>query len=299
MASERAPSPIQVAQDAPPRDDAHPEPAPQPVSPSQEGDPFKSREGSPRQHTTGNIPPSSNNPHVHASGEEKSADGDSFIGVQDRNNFDRNNFDRALGANPQFPSSVRYSGEVRPGNRRRQTTDTRMSQQPRSFMDHLVNVPSIEKRAPSVEVRLADTIAEAEKRQNEYAFRAKWTGYVLNIAIGLQVLLGSLTTGLSAAATSGKSAAVQTTILGALATLVASYLARARGSGEPELSNERVKNLDQFIRETKAFVLDHSDGRFDSDPKIDAEVINIRQRLEVLLGNTTKGREIKSSQSAA
>ena len=34
--------------------------------------------------------------------------------------------------------------------------------------------------------------------------------------------------------------------LGGLATLVASYMARARGSGEPELSITRVKDLEQF-----------------------------------------------------
>jgi TPP-dependent indolepyruvate ferredoxin oxidoreductase alpha subunit len=34
---------------------------------------------------------------------------------------------------------------------------------------------------------------------DDVRFEAKWTSYALNIAIGLQVLLGALTTGISAA----------------------------------------------------------------------------------------------------
>ena len=70
------------------------------------------------------------------------------------------------------------------------------------------------------------------EEKQKYETKARITGWTLNIAIGLQVLLGSLTTGLSAVATTGKSvrfytidqmahltsvyfqAAVQTTILG-------------------------------------------------------------------------------------
>jgi len=102
--------------------------------------------------------------------------------------------------------------------------------------------------------RLQPTLDVAIIEKNKYTAKAKWTGLVLNIAIGLQVLLGSLTTGLSAQAVSGgKSTAAATTALGALATLVAAYLARARGSNEPELSTTRTKDLEQFIRECRAF----------------------------------------------
>ena len=40
-------------------------------------------------------------------------------------------------------------------------------------------------------------------KKEEYVAKAKWMAYALNIAVGLQVLLGSLTTGLSALAISG------------------------------------------------------------------------------------------------
>ncbi|KAG1760958.1 hypothetical protein EDD22DRAFT_780462, partial [Suillus occidentalis] len=51
--------------------------------------------------------------------------------------------------------------------------------------------------------RLAPSIVDAERERAQYARKAKWTGHALNVAIGLQVLLGALTTGISAAS-SGK-----------------------------------------------------------------------------------------------
>jgi len=72
--------------------------------------------------------------------------------------------------------------------------------------------------------RLAPTIINAEREKEKYAIKgwlnsgmnfwgrlhvskcvrseAQWTSYALNIAIGLQVLLGALTTGISAALSS-------------------------------------------------------------------------------------------------
>ncbi|KXN93117.1 hypothetical protein AN958_00041, partial [Leucoagaricus sp. SymC.cos] len=107
-----------------------------------------------------------------------------------------------------------------------------------------------------------------------------WT---LNTAIGLQVILGSLTTGLSAVATTGRGTAVQTTVLGALTTMIASYLAKMRGSSEPELSRSRVTDLERFLREAEAFDLDH--GHSDST-EFDDRLDHFRRRFEeLLLGN--------------
>ena len=63
---------------------------------------------------------------------------------------------------------------------------------------------------------------------------------------------------------------------------MASYLARARGSNEPELSITRCKDLDQFIRECEAFQMDHGHmigHDFDND------IIGFRRKFEELLGN--------------
>lgn len=103
--------------------------------------------------------------------------------------------------------------------------------------------------------RLEPTIKHAEHFRNTFARRARLSGYALNIAIGLQVILGALTTGLSVV-TSGKQTQIMTAILGGLATIVASFLARARGSGEPERSMMRTRDLEQFVREAQGFVMD-------------------------------------------
>jgi hypothetical protein len=53
----------------------------------------------------------------------------------------------------------------------------------------------------SVGERLDPTLDTARIERDKYALKARVTGYTLNIAIGLQVLIGALTTGLSAATT--------------------------------------------------------------------------------------------------
>ena len=60
-------------------------------------------------------------------------------------------------------------------------------------------------RRLSVRERIQPTIDVAKTEKAKFEKKARMTGYALNTAIGLQVLLGSLTTGLSAvAASSGK-----------------------------------------------------------------------------------------------
>jgi len=110
---------------------------------------------------------------------------------------------------------------------------------------------------------------------------ATWTGWVQNIAMGLQILIGALTTGLGAAL-SGKSTSVAISILGGASTLVASYLARTKGSNEPQVSLIRAQALDHFLREIEAFVLDHG---HEVGGKWDEKINGFRFGLERILGN--------------
>ncbi|KAG2743823.1 hypothetical protein P692DRAFT_20896109 [Suillus brevipes Sb2] len=132
--------------------------------------------------------------------------------------------------------------------------------------------------------RLAPSIVDAERERAQYARKAKWTGHALNVAIGLQVLLGALTTGISAAS-SGKQTSIGISILGGASTLVASYLARTRGSSEPELSITRVKDLDQFLRDCLAFEMDHGHEYGTPGDRLNARLDQLRRRFEELLGN--------------
>ncbi|KAF8910441.1 hypothetical protein CPB84DRAFT_1842463 [Gymnopilus junonius] len=239
-----------------------------------EGDPFRASGSSPRRHS--NIasdgfpfPTTFASPTSPTSVEWNEGDHPyhSAPELEDRANV-------SLGNNlPIRPSSARFVEPlITPSTRRRGTRDTRTS-----TIDYIV--PVVEGKAYTLKERLEPTIKAAEKERAKYAYRANWTGWVLNVAIGLQVLLGSLTTGLSAAATNGKSAAISTTIL------VASYLARARGSNEPDFSITRVKDLDRFIRECKALEMDHGD---DTSHKFDQQLIEERDELERILGSTVE-----------
>ncbi|KAG6832739.1 hypothetical protein H0H87_000588 [Tephrocybe sp. NHM501043] len=115
---------------------------------------------------------------------------------------------------PPLPSgSSNGGGELRLPARTR-TVDTHHSGRPASRLDWIV--PVEEKVIPKMSVgeRLLPTLTRAQLERDKYAVKAKMTGYALNAAIGMQVLLGSLTTGLAAATLAGKQAAIATTILG-------------------------------------------------------------------------------------
>ncbi|KAF8966060.1 hypothetical protein BDZ97DRAFT_1729354 [Flammula alnicola] len=152
---------------------------------------------------------------------------------------------------------------------------------PPSGIDWIVPRSEKEARERTVGERLEPTLSTARREKDQYAFKAKVTAYALNAAIGMQVILGALTTGL-AVVTTGHQTQIATAVLGGFATIVASYLARARGSNEPELSIARVKDLEQFIRECQAFIMDH--GHVLGD-KYDDDLRRFRDRFEELLGN--------------
>ncbi|KAI9435142.1 hypothetical protein H4582DRAFT_2172272 [Lactarius indigo] len=130
----------------------------------------------------------------------------------------------------------------------------------------------------------------AEVVATKAAQKARLTEWLLNGAIGLQVLIGALTTALGAVL-SGKNVQIHThfcttsvaiSVLGGAATLVASFLARMRSSSEPDASRLRAKNLDGFLREVQAFQLDHGG---DTGAKWDKEINNFRTSLENILSN--------------
>ncbi|KAL5483156.1 hypothetical protein ACEPAI_8385 [Sanghuangporus weigelae] len=165
-----------------------------------------------------------------------------------------------------------------------------------------IGVPLIPR---TVQERLQPTINHAMEEEVKYARKARISGYALNIAIGLQVFLSALITALSAV-TTGRRTQIMTSVLGGMGTIVASYLARARGSNEPELSIARTKDLQRFIRTCDAFVQDHGleTGFEDSEGKqggtrdlqrakeLDDRIRELRVELEHLLGNGDGERKL-------
>ncbi|CAL1702777.1 unnamed protein product [Somion occarium] len=133
----------------------------------------------------------------------------------------------------------------------------------------------------TVGARLEPTLKHAQEALLEARRTAKATGWGLNVAIGAQVILGALTTGV-AAATTGRQTSIATTILGGLSTLAASYLAKARGSGQPENSITKCNDLEHFVRSCEAFLLDYGD---DEGHTQDRHIARYRMRFEELQGN--------------
>ncbi|KAJ7207889.1 hypothetical protein GGX14DRAFT_454718 [Mycena pura] len=145
-----------------------------------------------------------------------------------------------------------------------------------------------ESKQKTLEERIEPTILAAREERIRSEAKAKISGFALNAAIGSQVVLGAFTTGLSVSL-SGKQGSVATAVLGGLSTIVASYLARQRGSKEPELSTMRCKDLDQFLRECDIFVLDY--GHLTS-MEHDSKLEKLRTRFEELLGNANGERRM-------
>ncbi|KAI9059412.1 hypothetical protein FKP32DRAFT_1761018 [Trametes sanguinea] len=146
-----------------------------------------------------------------------------------------------------------------------------------SVIDHVVPTVTAPPHAPTLEA--------AKMERDRVALKAKAHAWALNVAIGAQVVLGALTTGV-AAATSGRQTSIATSVLGGMSTLAASYLAKARGSGEPEVSYIRLRDLESFIRDCEAYTLDK--GNY-AGPEYDNRVERYRRRFEEIMGNGSGG----------
>ncbi|KAI0081339.1 hypothetical protein K474DRAFT_1768778 [Panus rudis PR-1116 ss-1] len=144
----------------------------------------------------------------------------------------------------------------------------------------------IPKEVHTARERLAVTMKHANDELIVYRKKASRATRSVNVAIGAQILFGALTTGISAA-TTGRQSSIATSILGGLSTLAASYLAKARGSGEPESSKTRSRELQHFLRDAEAFLLDHGDA---TDHQFDEQIADFRRRFEEILGNDPKYR---------
>ncbi|KAG9312534.1 hypothetical protein JVU11DRAFT_6929 [Chiua virens] len=180
---------------------------------------------------------------------------------------------------PQFlhlPLRVAERGHARVSSRRQTFGASAVGLPPMaphastSGLDWIVPVDEKGDMKRTVGERLQPTIDNAVIERDKYARTALWTGYAINIAIGLQVLLGALTTGLSAAVTTAKQAQVSTAVLGGLATIVASYLARSRW----------------------AFQIDHAHEYATPQNQLGERLDNLRRRFEELLGNADGVRKL-------
>ncbi|GJJ08285.1 hypothetical protein Clacol_002495 [Clathrus columnatus] len=106
--------------------------------------------------------------------------------------------------------------------------------------------------------RLQHTLKTAKEEQSKYEKQASLAAWATNIAMFSQIVSNAIITGLSASG-GGRH--------GALGTIVSAFLARIRGTREPERSKTHSQNLEKYIRELRAFIEDHgmSQGREHDD----------------------------------
>jgi len=146
-------------------------------------------------------------------------------------------------------------------------------------------------RAQTVGTRIRPTYDVAVIERDKYKKRARQQSLMINGAIGLQVIVGAITTGVAAASTNIGSAVA---VLGGISTALASYLAKVRGSGEPEFSALRSRELSTFIREVDAFMMDHG-HKLGSE--FDAQISMYRGRFESII--RTEGEDSAGGTSHA
>jgi len=145
----------------------------------------------------------------------------------------------------------------------------------RSTIDYLVPVEQ-----QTVSQRLEATLKHARSEREKFNLRANGAKWSINVASGVQVFLGALTTGLAAMRLDGKQLGIATTVLGILTTLAGAFLTKVRAGGEPETSTIQAHDLNQFVRKCEAFQIDH--GHEVGDRHND-EIKQYRDDLELIL----------------
>ncbi|KAF8525831.1 hypothetical protein BU17DRAFT_62393 [Hysterangium stoloniferum] len=140
----------------------------------------------------------------------------------------------------------------------------------------------------TVKERLDTTLKVAQEEQLKYAKRAYQADLAINVATFVQIASNAIITGLSASTSNrhvnsdtnySKNAQIGVSAMGAINTVISSFLVRVRGTREPERSKTHAENLEKFIRQLNSFILDEGNSR---DRKWDDEVTRYRSEFDRL-----------------
>ncbi|KAK2459915.1 hypothetical protein APHAL10511_008115 [Amanita phalloides] len=188
-----------------------------------------------------------------------------------------------LSSRGEVPADARVSrhGTLRPpGSERVYARQRPNDPARRSTIDWVVPIEERSMYRRTVEERLLPTLENAKKQRTKYKRKAGIAKWSINITVGMQIFLASLTTGLSAIRLHEKQFGIATTILGILSTLAGTFLARVRAGQEPEESLIRAHDLSAFIRDCEAFYLDYG---HETGERYNSQVEDYRRRLDELL----------------
>ncbi|CAE7175039.1 unnamed protein product [Rhizoctonia solani] len=132
----------------------------------------------------------------------------------------------------------------------------------------------------SAKERLQPYIDRAIARQKYQYFLSKLIKWGVNFILLLQVTVGALVTILTVLEPSEKTR-IATAALGALGTLTASVLARAKlkGTNQPELAETHARELEKFIGQCQLFVGDVGSA---VGPEIDVQVMEFVRQFDAI-----------------
>ncbi|KAH7340531.1 hypothetical protein B0J17DRAFT_651710 [Rhizoctonia solani] len=130
----------------------------------------------------------------------------------------------------------------------------------------------------SARERLQPYIDRAIARQ-KYRYRlSKLIKWGINFILLLQVTVGALVTTLTVLEPNEKTR-IAIAALGALGTLTASILARAKGTNQPELAETHARELEKFIGQCQLFVGDVGSA---VGPEIDTQVMEFVHQFDAI-----------------
>ncbi|KAJ1310126.1 hypothetical protein OPQ81_006872 [Rhizoctonia solani] len=150
----------------------------------------------------------------------------------------------------------------------------------------------------SARARLQPYIDKAISRQ-KYQYRlSKLIKWGVNFVLLLQVTVGALVTILTVFEPNEKTR-IATAALGALGTLTASVLARAKGTNQPELAETHARELEKFIGQCQLFVGDAGSA---VGPEIDVKAMEFVRQFDAIEDKAvqaSRGRETTQSTGPA
>ncbi|QRW00545.1 permease C29B12,14c [Ceratobasidium sp. AG-Ba] len=150
----------------------------------------------------------------------------------------------------------------------------------------------------SAKARLQPFLNKAFARQ-KYQYRlndqGKMIKYGINFIILLQVTVGAVIT-IVAVLEPSEQTRLATAGLGALGTITAAILARAKGTNQPELAETHSRDLERFIGQCELFIGDAGSA---TGSDIDAQVMEFARQFDAIEDRAAQAYRGRETQTAA
>lgn len=140
---------------------------------------------------------------------------------------------------------------------------------------------------------LQDYLDKAISKQ-KYQYRlSKAIAWGLNILIMLQVIVSALVTVVTSLEPTPRTR-IASVVLGALSTVTAALVARAKGTNQPELAENYSKDLQKFIGRCKIFIKESGSSFSDDIRQGVMTLVEQFESIEEKAAQASRGREVQS-----